>query len=75
MINIQPVEHFIPEHKPFTVPDMEDISATFNDQHTQRRTPTSLRTLRVFLMELVIKLKESLVHEDFYHLGQVAGLV
>lgn len=54
MINIQPVEHFIPKHKPFTVPDMEHIRSAFNDQHTQGRCPTGLGTLGMFLMKLVI---------------------
>ncbi len=54
---------------------MEDVSSAFDDEHAESGGAAGLSAFRVLFVELEVEFEEGFVHEDFDHLGEVAGLV
>jgi hypothetical protein len=54
---------------------MKNIDPTFNYKQYQRCTSTKLRYFRIFLIKLVVQLKESFIHQNFNHFVQVTSLI
>ena len=75
VVDVHLVQDFVSEEVALAVSDMEGVDLALNDQHDYACASTGEGKLRVLLVELVIKLEESFVHEDFHHFVEIPCLI
>ena len=75
MIEIELEENFISKSVTLTISKRKDISFTLNHKQDKSCSSTGLSKIRILLIELIIKLIETLIHKDLDHLIEISSLV
>ena len=75
MVKVELEEDFVSESVSLAVSEREDISFALYDQQHQPCCSTSLSKVGILLVELIVKLVETLVHEDLDHFIEISSLV
>lgn len=75
MIKAHLMDGLVPKQEALAVTNRKHISFAFNQNHNEGCTSAGVSHLGEFLLELVVELEESFVHQDFNHLIEVTSLV